>query len=383
MTPNGFKVLDSDLHVIEPADLWLRYIEPKYRDQAPLGTNEYVPDMNLKHEGQYISRNGAVSDWWKNGDFSRDLYGRHGQIDKYQEYERRGWGPDVQLEAMNDEGVDKAVLFPTRGFYAVGKEYSDDGLAAAIARAYNNWLVEFCSRAPDRLYGTGLLAVQSIEAAVQEVRRSKQELGFKAVYLRPNPVRARNWHDPAYDALWAECEKQSLTVAFHEGWPCKLPVALGERFDGRHEDLWLTEHVACHPVEAMYASLCFIMGGVLERFPGLRVAFLEANCSWIPYWLWRMDEHYEHREFSIKKKLPFHPSEYFKRQCFLSIEAEETTGKYVLDWLGDNNLVFSTDFPHEDSRYPKAISTFLGQPFDEESKKKILWDNCARLYDLP
>lgn len=381
MAHDGYKVLDSDLHVLEPADLWLRYIEPRYRDQAPVGTNEYVPDMNLKHEGKYISRSGELP-VMAGGEFSIELVTRQGQMEKYKEFAARGWGPDTQLEAMNDEGVDLAVLFPTRGFYAVGKEYADDGLAAAIARAYNNWLAEFCARAPDRLYGAALVAIQSVEAAVAEVRRAKRELGFKAVYLRPNPVRKRNWHDPAYNPLWAECEKQGLTIGFHEGWPCQLPVAIGERFDGRHEDLWLTEHVACHPVEAMYASLCLIMGGVLERFPGLKVAFLEANCSWVPYWLWRMDEHYEHRESVTKSKLPLRPSEYFKRQCFASIEAEETMGKYVLDWMGDDNLVFSTDYPHEDSRYPRAVATFTAQPFPESSKRKILWDNCARLYSF-
>jgi predicted TIM-barrel fold metal-dependent hydrolase len=381
MTHDGYKVLDSDLHVFEPADLWLRYIEPRYRDQAPVGSEEYFPDMLVKHEGKYITRTGHAP-LLEGGGLSADLINLQGQMEKYKAIAARGWGPDTQLEAMDEEGVDVAVLFPTRGFYAIGKEYADDKLASAVARAYNDWLAEFCARAPKRLYGAALLAVQSIDLAVEEVRRAKCDLGFKAVYLRPNPVRRRNWHDPAYDALWAECEKHQLTVGFHEGWPCALPVAIGDRFDGRHEDLWLTEHVACHPVEAMYASLCLIAGGVLERFPGLKVAFLEANCSWVPFWLWRLDEHYEHRERAVKDRMPLRPSEYFKRQCFASIEAEEALGKYVLDWMGDDNLVFSTDYPHEDSRFPKAVSTFLEQPFPEKSKRKILWDNCARLYNL-
>ena len=89
-----------------------------------------------------------------------------------------------------------------------------------------------------------------------------------------------------------------------------------------------------------------------ERFPGLRVAFLEGNCSWAPFWIWRMDEHWEHREQMVKERLPLRPSEYFKRQCYVSIEADEEPGKYALDWLGDDNVVFSTDYPHPDSRYP-------------------------------
>ena len=99
---------------------------------------------------------------------------------------------------------------------------------------------------------------------------------------------------------------------------CTLPFAVGERFDGRFEDWWLSEHVTRHPIEMMYASTCIVNGGVLERFPGLRVAFLEANCSWVPYWLWRMDEHYEIREKLVKKTLPQKPSPFFLKQCFVS-----------------------------------------------------------------
>ena len=381
MAFNGYKVMDCDLHVFEPADLWVKNIDPKYRDQAPVGTTNYFMDMNLKQGGEYVSRDGKLP-VMEGGDFSIDLVESHGGTAKYREYDRRGWGPDTQLEAMNDEGIDVAILFPTRGFYAIGREYSDDGLAAAIARTYNDWLAGFCSKSPDRLYGCGLVPAQSVEMAIQEVRRMKTELGFKSVFLRPNPVRGRNWHDPAYDPMWAEIQKQGLAIGFHEGWPCDLPVAMGERFDGRHEDLWMTEHVACHPVEAMYACLCFIMGGILERFPGLRVGFLESNCSWLPFWLWRMDEHYEHREHVVKKKMPLKPSDYFKRQCYVSIEAEETLGKNTVDYVGDSNIVFSTDYPHEDSRYPHALETFDQLPLTPDNKRKILWDNCARLYAL-
>ena len=132
----------------------------------------------------------------------------------------------------------------------------------------------------------------------------------------------------------------------------------------------------------MYALVCMIAGGVLERFPGLRVAFLEANCSWVPYLLWRLDEHYEHREHRVKISLPKKPSVYFKDQCFVAVEADEHQGVWVTSEIGDDNLVFSTDFPHEDSRFPNALDTFLKLGFRAESYKKILWDNCKRLYKI-
>ena len=377
---NGFKVIDSDMHVMEPNDLWVRYIDPAYTDRAPLGRDEYFTDVHLEHDGKLISR------WPREAAFEGDhvaaLAALHGRTELFAEYDRRGWGPDVQIDAMDAEGIDVAILFPTKGLFAHAKEYDDDGLAIAISRAYNDWLGEFSDHDRSRMHGAALVPAQDADAAAEEVRRTKREYGFKAVFLRPNPVRGRNWHDPYYDPLWAACEKEDMAVGFHEGVPCALPVAVGERFDGRHEDQWLTEHVAAHSIEQMYACLSMINGGVCERFPGLRVAFLEGNCSWVPFWLWRMDEHYAHRERWVKEKLPHRPSEYFKRQCFASVEADEDVGRYTIDWLGDSNIVFSTDYPHPDSRFPNAVETLIEQPFPEAAMRKILWDNCARLYGI-
>ena len=377
MAQNGYKVMDSDMHVLEPTDLWQRYIEPKYRDRAPVGTNNYLVDLHLMHDDEVISR------------FKRPMEGnakvvaqceRFGRLEQFRDFDRRGWDPHTQLEAMDAEGIDVAVLFPTRGLFAHAKEYDDDALAAAISRAYNDWMADFCSVDPQRMYGSAMVPAQNVEAAVAETRRAKEELGFRSIFLRPNPVRGRNWNNPVYDPLWDECAKQGLSVGFHEGTPCQLPVAIGERFDGVHEDLWMTEHVSSHPIEAMYACLAIIGGGVCERFPDLRFAFLEGNCSWLPFWLWRMDEHHELRETVVSDRLPLRPSEYFARQCFAGVEADEDIAEDVFKRIGNDSIVFSTDFPHSDSRYPHSVETFLEQPFSDESKRKVLWDNCARLY---
>ena len=391
MAKNGFRVFDCDLHVVEPWDLWIRYIEPKYRDCAPVGSREYAGDLGLIHDGKQISH--LVRQSADSPPMIGDMASKYGRTTLFEDFERRGWGPDTQIEGMDAEGIDKAVLFPSRALYAHAKEYADDGLATAISRAYNNWLGEFCSYAPERLYGAGMLAAQDVQGAVHEVRRVKEELGFKGVFLRPNPVRKRNWHDPVYDPLWAECERQDLAVAFHEGIPsgnCAgfvdepnyLPSAVAERFDGRQEDLWATAHTAAHPIEMMYVGLCVIFGGVCERFSTLRIALLEANCSWLPFWLWRMDEHYEHREADLRPKLPLTPTQYFKRQCFAAMEADERPAKSTFEWLGDDNIVFSTDYPHEDSMFPTAVDTLMKLDVAEDTIRKVLWDNCARLYNM-
>ena len=379
MAKNGYKIFDSDMHVTEPADLWLRYIDPKHRDRAPIGTNDFMTDVMLVQDGTVIARLGQDNPG--QSDVVELMGEESGRVDLFKDYERRGWDPACQLEAMEHEGIDVTVLFPSRGLFAHARQYDDDDLAAAISRAYNDWLAEFCAAAPERMYGAAMLPAQDVSASIHEARRAKRDLGFKAVFLRPNPVRGRNWHNPVYDPLWAECESLDLTVCFHEATPCELPVAMADRFDGVHEDIYSMVHVACHPVEQMYASLCMVMGGVCERFPNMRIGFLEANCSWVPFWLWRMDEHHEQRGAALRDRLPLPPSEYFKRQCYVSIEPDETPGRYTADWLEGSNIVFSTDFPHADSRYPHAVETFIDQRFlPETAMKKILWDNSAELY---
>jgi len=129
----------------------------------------------------------------------------------------------------------------------------------------------------------------------------------------------------------------------------------------------------------MQACLRMCMCGVLERFPHLRVAFLEGNCSWAPWLLWRMDEHIEWRGAVEAPDLTRLPSEYFRRQCWVSIECDELPGVQAAESVGDN-IVFSTDYPHGDSKYPRATEQFLTLPLPEATARKILWDNWARLY---
>ena len=381
MAVDGFKVFDADLHMYEPVDLWPRYIDPKYRDRAPVGGATLGPftEVFLDIDGKYLRPAERYVDMWVE-QFTESAT-RHGRYDKFVEFEQRGWGPDTQLEAMDTEGIDVAVLYPSRGLLANAVEYDDDDLADAIGRAYNDWLADFCALAPDRMYGAAMAMPQNIEATVAEVKRASRELGFKAIYIRPNPVRGRNWHAPEYDPLWKVCEDEGMLVGFHEGLTCKLPQAVADRFDPSVDDSWLTGHVASHPTEMMYAVLCMIMGGVLERFEGLRVAFLEANCGWTPYYLWRMDEHYDGRERLVKHRLPLRPSEYFLRQCFVSIEADESVSCPVIDRI-ENNVVFSTDYPHPDSAFPNSVKTFLELPMPEDTKRHVLWDNPMRMYAM-
>ena len=373
MAYQSFKVLDSDIHIIEPPDLWQRYIDPEFRDRAPYGLTEDMGDLRLAHDGKPWGR--VAGD----ADSSRRREGHsyaHNQ-ERWRPFKERGWASTVQLEAMDTEGIDVAVVYPSRGLFALSVPDMDPPFAAAMARAYNNWLKDFCSEDPRRLIGAGMISPFDVNDAVSEARRCVKELGFRGVFLRPNIVNGRNWHDPYYEPLWTMLEELQVPLGFHEGAGALLPQ-VGAQFGANA----MLKHVYCHPVEMMLAAGSFCMGGILERHPRLRVAFLEGNCGWVPFLMWRMDEHWERQGDVYAPELKMAPSEYFKRQCFVSAECDEVPVKYVIDAIGDDRIVFSTDFPHGDSKFPRAVASFLELPIAEESKRKILWDNCAAYYGL-
>jgi predicted TIM-barrel fold metal-dependent hydrolase len=144
----------------------------------------------------------------------------------------------------------------------------------------------------------------------------------------------------------------------------------------------MLRRAVAQPMEQMLGLVSLCSGGVLARHPKLRVAFLEANCTWLPWLLWRLDEGWEREGDIWAQDLSMKPSEYFKRQCFVSVEPDEDGVKYVIDYIGTDRLVFSTDYPHGDSKFPNAVETFLDLPISDEDKQKILWDNCAEFYRL-
>ena len=381
MAKNGFRVADSDMHIFEPADLWQRYIDPAYRHAAPVGLTEMRRDMRVQVKSAVLLRAGAVRPVAQTGDAWRADYDS-----AYAYSESKGWNPSSQLEAMDQEGLDLAVLFPTRGLFVLGIDTPQmvgaDGLepnfAAAIARAYNDWLHDFCRERPERLFGAGMVAPHDVGTAVAEARRCVEQLGFKSIFLSPGCVNRRPWHHPAYDPLWAECERLNIPVAFHGGGQTHLkPDFSLEIFDKLM--MW---HTFSQPLGIMTVAVSLTAGGVLERFPRLRVALLEGNCSWAPWLFYRLDEHYEwlggYEAPELKKK----PSEYLMSNCFLSVEADEEPVRQYVEYFGDDNLVFSTDYPHADSKYPRAVEAFFELPLSEESKRKILWDNWSRLYDV-
>jgi uncharacterized protein len=383
MGKHRFRIADSDMHVMEPPDLWQRYIDPAWKHVAPVGMTELRRDMRVKVKSHVVLRLGPA----------RPVAAKPGAVwstDQDRAYaaaEARGWDAASQIAAMDAEGLELAVLFPSRGLFVLGLDSPQvmgvDGLepdfAAVIARAYNDWLADFCRHDPKRLFGAGMVAPHDVESAVAETRRCVEQLGFKAIFLAPGCVNRRPWHDRYYDPLWAECERLGIPITFHGGGQTWLKPD----FSLEVLDKLMMWHSFGQPLGVMFVATCLTAGGVFERFPRLRTGLLEGNCAWAPWLFYRLDEHWEwvgrHEVPELRRK----PSEYFRSNCFLAVEADEAPVRQYVEWFGDDNLVFSTDYPHADSKYPKSVESFLELPLSDDSRRKILWDNWTRLYAIP
>ncbi len=373
-----FKVMDCDRHVMEPPTLWDDYLEAPYKHYG------------IKAEGWFSFRtyqgDNVIGEMWAGGrqavttgipGMGKDMMWRG----KFKYAISRGFDNVSYIHDMDVEGVDVAFLFTSIGLYATFDDRLDHDLAAAMCRAYNNWLYDYCSLDPDRLKGVCLLPLQDIDLAHQELRRASSELGMKGIFWRPNPLKGRKVSDPCYDPLFAMCEETGVTMCIHEGQQDALPYFSRARVDNN-----FARHATCHPMEQMGAVVSMTSDGVLDRFPELHVAFLESGCGWLPYWLDRLDKqvghYYQGEGYRGKEK----PSEYFRRgQCYISCEAGEETIPMLGRLVGEDRLMWASDYPHPDvtEYFPETLRGLMeNDEVSDEFKSKILWDNPVRFYNL-
>jgi predicted TIM-barrel fold metal-dependent hydrolase len=380
---NGFKVLDSDLHTMEPDGLWERYLDEPFKKFAPKFTRreDNAPNQPVISIGNLelaeFSKRARTAKVGK--DLHERTFARHPH---YAVAHARGYDSETHLQAMDIEGIDVAVIYGTRGRQVLMHDDLDPDVAAALARAHNNWTRDFCALNPARLRFAAQLAFHNIPAAVAEARRAVRELGAIAVIGNPNPINGRHIHDPAFEPLWDAVEELGVPVGFHPTGQSSLRDDIARRYvdtpNGR-----VIGVAGRNPIELMMAFDSVAAGGVLERHPRLRCAFLEGTCGWLPWWLWRLDEAWEKFGPGSEVQISKLPSEYFFRQCYVATDADEKPLRQVVEAIGDDNIVVSTDYPHSDGLFPVAIEEFVRlEGVGDKTKAKILWDNCARLYNL-
>ncbi|MBI2090997.1 MAG: amidohydrolase [Deltaproteobacteria bacterium] len=279
------------------------------------------------------------------------------------------------LDAMDQGGISTAVLFPTTGL-GIGWIREPD-FAVALCKAWNNFVAEEFQKVSPRLKGIALVPLQDVPEATAELRRAITELKLVGVMLPAVGLRQPLGHED-YWPVYEEAEKLDCMVGVH------ATVRGPHYFAADLFDQFIDVHTLSHAFAQMMQMTSIVLRGVMERFPRLRVAFMEAGCSWAPYWMGRMDEEWGKRgkvEAPMCKKKP---SEYVKSgRVFLHAEDYEPLVGATAGLLGHQVLYYASDWPHWDSEFPENIDHLSRrEDLSPEARKWLLAETAKRLYHL-
>ena len=379
-------VVDADGHIMEPSDLWEKNIEARFKDRALRIRKddnglEYMEidgkKSKIMNEGVF----GGYSGFGASLEDRENIWLKPGGIDYEDARFPAAKDPDERIKWLDDNQIDATVIYPSMGI-SWQTECQDPQLSAAYCRVYNDWLSNFCSRHRNRLIPVAQVPLIDINEGVKEIKRAAK-LDMKGVYVFAPTVNGIRYGDPYYDPFWAEAEDLEMPIAIH--------VSHNPEFVGHH--LYSKENSGRGPGEIRWfhammingdcvlAFTSLFAGAVFDRFPNLKVGVVETGCGWIAHWLDFMDSKFEMLRFEMKIK--HRPSEYFKRQCFISGEPDETTIPAMAGLIGADKLVWGSDYPHTEG-HPNPVEEIkcAVAPLPALDQALILGENAARLYDI-
>lgn len=406
-------IIDGDSHVLEPPWLWDEYLEPEFRPRSIRITRSITDrDGQVRGIRPLPGRSGAQAPSEALGDLpemalefkSRLAEDEHLIIDRQivlsgglsglggVEHDRANLPYMTYLEAaplasydtqeriklFDTQGTHGGVVFPTIGILW---DTEDPKLADAYCRAYNRWCHDFVGDFPNRIYPMAHIALHDPELALAELRRV-MKLGFKGVFLAPEPVNGRSPADPVFDPIWHEMEEAGMPLCLHVIVRFNRIVENQARF---HSLLLEPSRTFGFGMGATFqiipAMASLIMTGFFDRFPRLKLLCVEAGAGWAPYIAHRLDEKYEMFGYAEKTKLE--PSAYMKRNVWYVVEPRERTIASMMDEIGETQFIWGSDYPHIDSS-AQAIDQIKASTagLSEERRRLVLGENARRLYQL-
>ena len=386
MAVSGFTVIDADGHVFETNRLYdlftERYMAPQYaaafkallaKARAAWRRGGEVPTVNI----WAVEGRERVLGWSRpmGPSTATAIDFRGGGLKPGTEAAKAPLDPIGRLRDMDREGIDISVIYPSSlaSFCALG----DTGLEASIYEAYNRWLADYCNADSRRLKYVAVVSLRDIGKAVAEIERTAKDNVVVGVYCQTH-MGERQLDQPHFYPIWEAALKHNLPIAVHHASAGLPPFGVGV-FEMNEN--WFLQHASSNPFEQMRAICTMIGGGIFEKFPKLQVAYLEAGCGWLPYWLDRLDEHFALMPNSVPL-LKHKPGVVFtKGGCYISFEPGERMLPYTIKHVGDDRIVFASDYPHFDGKFPDSVRAVTERKdIPESSKRKLLGENARRLY---
>lgn len=360
---------------MEPADLWQRYIEPEYRDRCMRiveveGVEQLLVEDQVLLTGVLAALGGAAVEREK-------LF--QGGLKYIEGCPPASYDPHERVKLLDEWGVDAGVLFPTIGILPF---LSDDmGFLNASCRAYNTWQSEFAGEIPGRVIPIAHLNLRDLDGAIAELERCL-DIGFKGVFLPPEPVDGIRPGEARFDPLWERCAEAGVPVCLH----------VIVRFSGAAIP-FAAWHQTPNPPGMIFgfglggtgqiipAAASMVTDGVFDRIPNLKLLCVESGCGWAAYVMDRLDEKWPH--FSFTSTLKKRPSDYFRTNLWFVAEPEERTIGCQLDLVGEDRILWGSDYPHVDSTLdaPKLIREALAD-LPEKRRKAVLGGNAAKVFGL-
>jgi len=371
------KVIDGDSHFAEPLDLFERFIDPAYRDQAMrVGKDPATGEPSLVVEGRplrilNVEELLAAVVGYGQKEAGHDL----NTFDRYLVYNADWQDMDKRVRFLDDEGIDCQVIYPTLGLLWEGG-VDDPYVADALCRAYNTWAFELTASHKDRLFPAAHISLRDPQLAVREMQRVAK-LGCRTVFVAAMPINGRSFGHPDFDPVWAAAQDLNLSIGIHlVGHP---------RYTGsewyRDRDpgfMFVTMNVIQDPRMALTTM---VYDGVFERFPKLRVATIEAMAGWVGEWLERLNYRFKYMKHTSQMKRS--ASEYFVRNIWINGDPEEKMLPLIVQFAGDEKFFIGSDYPHAEGfvqPMKKARELLAGLP--APSVDKILGENARKFFGI-
>jgi predicted TIM-barrel fold metal-dependent hydrolase len=359
--PGKYFMISADCHANEPATLWAERIEPQYRHRLP----------------RVVTDDKGVQ--WRISEGYRPDRLRLGELEgEDQVRAKAGADPLERLRDQARDGIDGEVVFPNKGLAMWATP--DPVFAMAQCRVWNDWAWETFGPHVERMSPAAALATGDLDGSIAEVQRVAK-LGFRFLTLPCKPIWGGhdvdhpNYNLPMFDPLWAAIQDADLPVTFHVSTGRDPRAARG---NGGAVVNYVSHSLS--PTIEPVANLC--SSGVLERFPRLRFATIEAGIGWLPWLLGAMDEAYLKHHFWVRPKLPKLPSEYFRLHGFASFQEDPAGLELAERWNLVDTLMWGNDYPHHEGTWPhsaEAIERTMSGLTDR-SRAKVLGLNAARFF---